>query len=345
MNDKLQPTSDSVTAFSVQSQNQCTKIFTYKELCEYLDIPILAGNSKIAQLKQLQSQYDITILSNPTRYLFNGEYPIQLKALDIHSNDKFQKIFDAIMFRLLIENKGHALYLSNMELIKLFQEVNENFVMTFDKAKLVYIDIEYLYMADMTDVVYHILKEWTWRKIKSMAERQIISLAEGFRLYSHGPDGIVIKYDVPLPTSVNASPLSTLCQTIYAKTYEQFFPKGDDGKINRALLLDKTRLNRFNKALNKAIEEATEGEYYKLKKVNVINGPSEDWLFDKLADIYKEYPDANVITDEVCRKIMETKQLDEFTGRQRKLYIETNIRPNPRVNLRQQSENNNPTLD
>ena len=340
MDNQLQPDSAS-RAFSVQSSGQQSKIFKYKELCEYLNLPVLGGDSKKAQLKQLQSQYDITILPNPTRYLFNGEYPIQLKALDIHSNDKFQKIFDAIMFRLLIENKGRALYLSNMELIKLFQEVNDNFVMTFDKAKLVYIDIEYLYMADMTDVVYHILKEWTWRKIESMAKRQIISIGEGFRLYSHGPNNMAMKFDVPLPTSVNASPLSTLCQTIYAKTYKQFFPKSDDGKINRALVLDKTRLGRFNRALNKAIEEATNGEYYKIKKVHIITGPDEEWLYDRLADIYKEYPDVNLITEEVCRKIMETKQLDDFTGRQRKLYIETNIRPNPRINLRQPSENKN----
>lgn len=313
----------------------------YKTLCQLVGLPVKSGASKRAQIKDLSIYCDLAILEKPTRFIINEIYDGAFEVINgISKNNKFQAIFDAALYHALIKNNGQPLYVSGMELIALFQEVNENFGFTFDLESLSKIGEEYMYMNAMTDIVYRVLRQWTEHKLQSMNSRGVIRLSTGYRLYKkiHGHKGdFYIKYDVPQSTKNNVNELDQLCMTIYNKTHEKCFPFLQESYIQKKLdnkekvnyFIPEYKLKLFNDELEKAIYEATDGEYCKMKRVKVITPPQESWLQEKLTQIYKEYPDLNKITNEVCNKVLTIKQLDDFTGNERKLYAKMNIDRNP----------------
>lgn len=313
----------------------------YKLLCEKIGIPIKSGASKRAQLKDLQSYCKLEVLEKPTRFIVKEVYENIYNIVNgINTNNKYQKIFDAALFHALLRNNGEPLYISNLELIALFQEVNENFFITFDINSLEKIGEEYKYMNCMTDVVYRVLKQWTDHKLKSMDKRGVIRLSQGFRVYKKYKSEkceYLIKYDVPQTTKGNVVELDALCMTIYTEVYERCFPylkeeyiqKKIDKKEKVSYFIPEYKLALFNRELDKEIFKATEGEYCKMKRVKIITPPKEEWLYKKLKEIYKQYPDLHAITDEVYNKVLTIKQLDDFTGYERKLYAKLNIDRNP----------------
>lgn len=313
----------------------------YKTLCQLVGLPVKSGASKRAQIKDLSIFCDLAILEKPTRFIVNEIYDGAFEVINgISKNNKFQAIFDAALYHTLIKNNVQPLYVSGMELIALFQEVNENFGFTFDLESLSKIGEEYMYMNAMTDIVYRVLRQWTEHKLQSMNSRGVIRLSAGYRLYKkiHGHKGdFYIKYDVPQSTKNNVNELDQLCMTIYNKTHEKCFPFLQESYIQKKLdnkekvnyFIPEYKLKLFNDELEKAIYEATDGEYCKMKRVKVITPSQESWLQEKLTQIYKEYPDLNKITNEVCNKVLTIKQLDNFTGNERKLYAKMNIDRNP----------------
>lgn len=317
------------------------KELKYKPLCEAIGIPIKSGASKRAQIKDLQTYCSLTILEKPTRFIVEVVYEEAFKIINgISTNNRFQATFDAALYHALIKNHGQPLYVSGIELITLFQEVNENFAMTFDKEAMKKMGNEYLYMNSMTDIVYRVLKQWTEHKLISMNERGVIRLGQGFRVYKkiHGSKGdFYVKYDVPQTTKNCINDLDQLCMSIYNKVYEKCFPFLQDSYIQKKLeskekisyFIPEYKLRHFNEELDKEIYIATNGEYCKMKKVKVITPPKESWLKEKLTQIYKEYPILDEITNEVCNKVLTIKQLDDFTGNERKLYVNININKNP----------------
>lgn len=317
------------------------KEMKYKPFCEAIGIQVKSGASKRAQLKDLQSYCSLTVLENPTRFRVDEVYEEAFTVINgISSNNKYQKIFDAALYHALIKNHGQPLYVSGLELITLFQEVNENFAHTFDRDKLKEIGPEYLYMNSMTDIVYRVLKQWTEHKLQSMNDRGVIRLSTGFRVYKkiHGSKGdFLVKYDVPQTSKNNIVELDQLCMTIYNKVHEQCFPYLQDSYIQKkkdrgekvSCFIPEYKLRLFNEELDKEIYKATNGEYCKMKRVKVITPPQEEWLQEKLAKIYKEYPELDEITNEVYNKILTIKQLDDFTGNERRLYAKMNIDRKP----------------
>lgn len=313
----------------------------YKTLCQLVGIPVKSGASKRAQIKDLSVYCDLAILEKPTRFIINEIYDGAFEVINgISKNNKFQAIFDAALYHALIKNNGQPLYVSGMELIALFQEVNENFGFTFDLESLSKIGEEYIYMNAMTDIVYRVLRQWTEHKLQSMNSRGVIRLSTGYRLYKkmHGAKGnFYVKYDVPQSTKNNVNELDQLCMTVYNKTHEKCFPFLQESYIQKKLdkkekvnyFIPEYKLKLFNDELDRAITEATDGEYYKMKRVKVITPPQEEWLKEKLDTIYQEYPDINEITNEVCNKVLTIKQLDDFTGNERKLYVKMNIDKKP----------------
>lgn len=317
------------------------KELKYKDLCQFIGIKPKGGDAKRAQIKDLSMYCDLAILEKPTRFIINEIYDGAFEVINgISKNNKFQAIFDAALYHTLIKNQGQPLYVSGMELITLFQEVNENFGFTFDLEALRKIGEEYMYMNAMTDIVYRVLRQWTEHKLQSMNSRGVIRLSTGYRLYKkmHGAKGdFYSKYDVPQSVKGNVNELDQLCMTIYNKTHEACFPflresyiqkKKDNGE-KVSYFIPEYKLKIFNQELDKAIYEATDGEYCKMKRVKVITPPQEEWLKEKLDAIYREYPDLNEITNEVCNKVLTIKQLDDFTGNERKLYAKMNIDKNP----------------
>lgn len=317
------------------------KELKYKNLCESIGIPIKSGASKRAQIKDLQTYCTLIVIDKPTRFIVEEVYEEALKVINgISTNNRFQATFDAALYHTLIKNHGQPLYVSGIELITLFQEVNENFAMTFDKEAMKKLGNEYLYMNSMTDIVYRVLKQWTEHKLASMDERGVIRLGRGFRVYKkvHGSKGdFYVKYDVPQTTKDHINELDQLCMSIYNKVYERCFPFLQESYIQKKLenkekvsyFIPEYKLRHFNEELDKEIYLATNGEYCKMKRVKVITPPKESWLKEKLAQIYKEYPALDEITNEVCNKVLTIKQLDDFTGNERKLYAKMNIDRNP----------------
>ena len=317
------------------------KELKYKSLCESIGIPVKGGDAKKSQIKDLQTYCSLSLLERPTRFVVEDVYDEAFEVINgISGNNKFQAIFDAALYHALIENHGEPLYVSGLELIRLFQEVNDNFGVTLNIHNLKKIGDEYIYMNSMSDIVYRVLKQWTEHKLNSMNSRGVIRLSTGYRLYKkmHGHKGdFYVKYDVPQSTKNNVNELDQLCMAIYNKTHEKCFPFLQESYIQRKLdkkekvnyFIPEYKLKLFNDELDKAITEATDGEYCKMKRVKVITPPQESWLQEKLAQIYKEYPDLNEITNEVHNKVLTIKQLDDFTGNERKLYAKMNIDRNP----------------
>ena len=317
------------------------KELKYKSLCEAINIPVKGGDAKKSQIKDLQTYCSLSLLENPTRFIVEEVYDGAFEVINgISGNNKFQAIFDAALYHALIKNHGNPLYVSGLELIRLFQEVNDNFGATLNINILKKIGNEYVYMNNMSDIVYRVLKQWTEHKLNSMNTRGVIRLSTGYRLYKkiHGPKGdFYSKYDVPQSTKNNVNELDQLCMTVYNKTHEECFPFLQESYIQNKLskkekvsyFIPGYKLKFFNDELNKAISEATNGEYCKMKRVKVITPPQESWLQEKLEQIYKEYPDLNQITNEVYNKVLTIKQLDDFTGNERKLYAKMNIDRNP----------------
>lgn len=317
------------------------KELKYKSLCESIGIPVKGGDAKKSQIKDLQIYCSLSILEHPTRFIIEEVYGDAFKVINgISGNNKFQAIFDAALYHALIENHGEPLYVSGLELIRLFQEVNDNFGTTLNIHNLKKIGDEYIYMNSMSDIVYRVLKQWTEHKLNSMNSRGVIRLSTGYRLYKkmHGYKGdFYVKYDVPQSTKNNVNELDQLCMAIYNKTHEKCFPFLQESYIQRKLdkkekvnyFIPEHKLKTFNDELDKEITEATDGEYCKMKRVKVITPPQESWLQEKLAQIYKEYPDLNEITNEVHNKVLTIKQLDDFSGNERKLYAKMNIDRNP----------------
>lgn len=337
---KMKERSDAMTEETINKLKQLEgHELKYKELIEYLGLPYVSGNSKLKQLSDLLLYCDYEILEKPTRYYIKEVYET---IYNLTSNE-LQRIFDAILFQALLNNNGYPLYLSSMDILNIFKEINSNFAFTFSKNNLIKINEDYSYMNDMSEIVYSILLRWTNRRIESMAKRQFIRITEGYRLTkiikNKDDFNIYIRYNVPLSTSEKISELDQLCNKIYQETYEAMFPqlsyktlkqiRGAE-EIKRKKFLSIENLQQFNTELNKQIAIATNNEYQRMKKVKVIFPPDNEWLKDKLTFLYsKAAPNFNLINEEACNKILSTIQLDKFTGLQRKEYIQFNIMPNP----------------
>lgn len=107
--------------------NQTIK--NYKELCKILDIPILNGNSKIAQLKKCNQYFSFKQQNN--KYIIKEifEQPISQKP-NKSKGSPFQKLNEFIICQLLLNNfndeEGQLVFTLN-QLAEQVGYVNENF--------------------------------------------------------------------------------------------------------------------------------------------------------------------------------------------------------------------------
>lgn len=312
---------------------------TYAELCKKTGLPPKKGNSKKAQLNELTSYCEIVKLNRPTRYVVKEVFEVAFEVIAfISGNNKFQTIFDGVLFQALLDKKGYPLYASGLDLIEMFQEVNKNFSFTFSEENLKKIGGNYNYMKNMGEVVYRILHKWTQRKIESMSDRGVIRLGVGYRVYSKvkSYDGKTYykKYDVPVSTSESLNELDRLCDEIYLRTKQEILPTKrkidkNTGEVKLNNFYPEYKLAEFESVLNKRISEATSNKFCKLKRVNVILPPYDEWMINKLKEIYAKIPNFEEINKEACKKVLETTQLDGYTNKERKEFILFNMSNNP----------------
>ena len=162
------------------------KEMNYRQLCLELDMPPKTSNSKTAQLVELQKYCELERIAGTQRYLIKQVYDTDIINLNTYLDaPELQLLFDASLFKAFKDCGNKPLYLSNTEMLRLFEEINDNFSYTFNPKALATINRNFTYMADMSKIVYRILHQWTRRKIDSMDTRGIILKSSGVCIFSN----------------------------------------------------------------------------------------------------------------------------------------------------------------
>ena len=296
----------------------------YNQLCKALNMPIKNGYAKTAQLADLEMYCQLERLSSPTRFAVREVYDGDLlEALNGHN--KYQALFEAALYQALINNHAEQLYLSNMEMLEMFEEVNENFRLACNKEAMSELGEDYIHFADMGQTAYKILKRWTQRRLKAMEARGIIITRRGYRLYAETPEGYIITTNVQPD-----SELEQTCQEIYNRAIREIMPLGWAGEwVGLQVWL------KFESKIKKLTAERFDEHYIDLKPITIISPPREQYLSERLKDLYTETPELKLINHESCRKILETTQLDKHTTIERKRLVDISIKQSPRLKLKQ----------
>lgn len=307
----------------------------YNQLCKELNLKIKSGNSKISQLNDLQIYCQLNKQENPTKYIVEETYGEILTGLGIlNNNNKYQLLFEAAIYKAFLDNDGNSLYVSNMEMLKLFQEVNENFSYACNSEHMMKMGKEFVYMTEMSQTVYKILRQWTKRRIDCMVNRDIIILTKGFRLYTqyHNKYGTYkISHNVR-----HDSRERQICQEIFEQAITETMPKDwvDQWVPN-------WRWVQYEKRIIELTKEKFNNEYCDLRHINILSPPTKEWIQKRLEETYNQIKDLTGINKEVCKKIMGTKQLNGNTQQEKEKFIETNIISNPAIIFKEKIKEKN----
>ena len=294
-------------------------------MCEMLNEPVKSSDSKKRQIDEWQLFCNIDISKNPTRYNVLDVYEGKIELLkEINTNNKYQTIFEGGLYQKLLDNKEKPLYISNMELLTLFHEVNENFSYSCNTGYMSLLGVDYQTLNEMSQIVYKILKRWTSRRMEQMVARKVIIVRKGFRLYSKTKGGAIIITNVQ-PNS----DIEKICQEIYDKAAIEIMPDNWSGEWVTAW-----RWERFEQKIKELVIQYFQGEYIDMRSINIISPPREEYLIKKLNNIYGEVPELNKINEETCRKLLTTTQLDKYTGEERQNLIDITIKQNPEISLK-----------
>ena len=297
----------------------------YNQLCKALNIKTTTGGSKQNQLDELRLYCDIFLSNDPTTYTITNIYPEAVAFLQkINGNDKFQLYFETLVYKKFKANDFRPVHLSNMEILRLFEEINVNFPYAMNDEAIKAIDIvkgeDISYFMDMAKIVYRILLQWAKRRLKVMSIRGVVALSDGFRLYSIDPrTGHQIKYDVQEGTE-----LFSWCISIYGQAVIDIMPPKWAGEW-----VAEWQWRRFEKRLSELTEERSEGKYCNIKKILTITPPTKEWFKEMLIKQYEQLSVEAQTNKESQRKISSTTQLDEYTGAERKKFIEYTIDLHP----------------
>lgn len=292
----------------------------YKELCEGLDMPYISGKSKQIQMNDLKLYCNYDILDHPTRYIITEVYPEPLTfLLDINKNNKYQLGFDAALYNAFIKNNGADLYMSQLDLLSFFGEINANFKLALDKNNFIKMELaDFTYMSDFSKTVYKILSQWTNRRIYSLKVRSIIEEFWGFRLY-YWHNEYPMYINVPLDSEVHRK-----CREIFTDSSFETLPNNWNGEW-----LNDYVWGQFKNKINELTKERFDGQYFSMKRIRVFRPHSLEWLKDKVKEIYENAPELKDLNNIAKDKILNTKQLNKFTGEQKEQFIDYNISPTP----------------
>lgn len=316
----------------------------YHQLCEALDIPRLGTRQKVNQLKQLQMYCEFEILSKPTRYVVNEVYEKEIKAFDkINGNNKYQMMFDAVVYQTFLENNGQPIYVSTTDMLRLFAEVNENFVYTCSVENMAKLGEDFIYFTEMGQIAKKMLGQWTKDRLDNMAVRSFIVREKAYRLYTQhkGQYGTFrVRHDVSTDSELGKQCMAIMAQAIEEVVPDKYIQKATESNQNKVLWMPLPIYNSLQARIAQLVQEKFNGEYCDLKEISVLKPPEGQWIYKKLTEIYKELPALHDINAEACRKILAStsENLDKFTGAERKRFIEVNIKPQPKISLKAELE-------
>ena len=317
----------------------------YNRLCEALDIPKLGTRQKEKQLKELFMYCDFDVLFKPTRYIVKEVYEKEVKAFDkINGNNKYQMMFDAVVYQAFLENNGEPIYVSTLDMLRLFSEVNENFVYTCSAENMAKLGEDFIYFTEMGQIAKKMLGQWTNNRLKNMAVRNFIVKQKAYRLYTEhkGQYGkFRIGHDFSTDSEVGKKCIAIMAQAIEEIVPSKYIQKAtNDKEEDKMLWMPLPIYNLLQTRITQLTTEKFDGEYCDLKEISVLRPPDGQWIYKKLNEIYGQLPALQEINKEACKKILTSasSSLDKFTGAERKRFIEVNIKSNPKISLRLELE-------
>ena len=317
----------------------CDKPISYPEICEVINLPQVSGKQKILQLENLSNYCDIQKIPNSPKYIISKIYNEEEKALVRYLKAPQQQLlFDSALYKEFLKNGDSPIYLSNTQMLSMFNEVNSNFQYTFDRNIMESVGAEFVYMTDMTKEVYEILHQWTRRRLDNMANRFIIMKRRGFRLYS---DNFYSSF-INVPSD---SQLEKRCQKIMINAISFIFQNDKyiirDDATNEVISfhwMPEGLWRKFENKINELTkEEFKEEGYNRLNLVTILSPAPQEIIKEKLLNAENRISELN---EKAQEKILnsKSKNLLPFTEEQKKKYIEYNIKKNPPIYFKNKLE-------
>lgn len=303
----------------------------YKDICQELGLEPKGGKQKRYQLEDIQKYCELERIQGTQRYLVKQIYDDSITAfIEYLDAPDQQLLFDAMLYQTFLDNGCQPLYLSNTEMLMLFREVNENFLYTFNRQALNAINKNFVYMADMSKIVYRILHQWTYRRIENLDARHIVFRRYGFRLYkTYEVDGK--QYTL----RVNVKPDSEQekrCQLVWTTAMHQVLGVNYLGSLDNPKWMPEAKWNQFEERVGELTKQefADDGGYDKLRSISILSCPESSWLQESIDYILRTVGSPELINTEAKRKILGTTQLDTVcTNGQRQEFIQYNMTKNP----------------
>ena len=315
--------------------------FRFGKLCEALGEETKKGTGKRNKFfNELAVCCQLEYNPDTKKYKVAQVYDEAIEMLELlSSKNQYQLLFEMAVYKACLENNGQPLYLSGMDRLRMFQEVNDNFSYACNRDIMNKIDknCEYDYMPDIGIDIYRILNEWTKRRLKDMAGRHKIIVTDAYRLLMSFH---VDEYDYDYIRTLDVASDSELekeCIEVYNKAIELEMPE-DWGKTDKGKYwVGDVRWSNFQKTVRRLTREHFGKPFHDLKPIIKVSCASSQWLMDKIIELSKELNALERINGEACRKVLESKAkaFDEITQGQRKEFVEINMKPNPVVDFRQ----------
>ena len=289
------------------------KSFTYKQLCQALDIPAKSGKSKIYQLKDLALYCNIQTSSHPTKYTVTEIYDQVL----LPSKAKFQTPMEIIIMQLFKANNYETLYLTNSRLLEYMKLVNSNYRIINNSKLREKLPFETEILYDSASKSGEILMKWLGRALEKMEGYGLLKWRKGYCLISKNvfdEEEYISVFNIPLDSEEEKEIME--CQR---QAYIKLHLKYDE--VHR--WVPPGMKTQYQSQFDKEIQSAFDGEFDGGFQVNVLTPNVKG-----IKEILTTYESEQMLNQEAQRKIKETKQLNYITGYDRdKLIKEIISRP------------------